>query len=488
MGRSVKGMSNNQLQFTPDYTPEQLKAMDVYKEVYGPKEAPRLASLSQWPDSWYNEADPHGWLQWYNRYSKGRRIDDDERQIKRWNAFKARHGGNMFQEDPTPRRAYALRNWAVDPLKLVKDPEKRVKLQKAMEEYRAKKYKQAADMEWARQSGGIPEMGGAFDFVKDKVVPGVQQAAYNFGGKAYDAVSNFLKPKQPPAPGATANAFKPNWAKPQGPKIGIGIPTKTFTGLSSKISNALELYKKSVERPGLWENIRAKRARGEKAAKPGEEGYPDKKQWKRLTSKKAELLKGAMTLGATKALLKTLKSQGINIYRNIDDLVKAHVDITDKAVNPTKNSLVSATPTASKEDISLFKNFLLSNGPGYMPAINAIYSPKGNFNFINGSISPRQSLFHEGGHAMHFLEDPKLLPLMAKRLMAGKGLTKNTIAAERIANNNAINFMREQKVPVKHIDTYAKNSAIGYNSYLQHYKNLNPTSNSIPKNPFSVEY
>jgi hypothetical protein len=89
---------------------------------------------------------------------------------------------------------------------------------------------------------------------------------------------------------------------------------------------------------------------------------------------------------------------------------------------------------------------------------------------------------------MHFLEDPKLLPLMAKRLMAGKGLTKNTIAAERIANNNAINFMREQKVPVKHIDTYAKNSAIGYNSYLQHYKNLNPTSNSIPKNPFSVEY
>jgi hypothetical protein len=382
---------NKQATFSPDYTPEQLKEMGVYGEVYGSKTAPRLASLPEWPQHWYNEADPHGWLQWYNRYSKGRRIDDDERQIKRWLAFKARHGGKMFQERPTPRRAYALRNWAVDPLKLVNYPQKRVELQKAMEEYRAKKYKQAADMEWARQSGGIPEIGRAFDFVKDKVVPGVQQAAYNFGGKAYDAVSNFLKPNQPAAPGAVANAFKPNWAKPQGPKIGIGIPTKTFTGLSSKISNALELYKRAVElktsvpgetpeqlasrlalgninkqqffqnakehkwnipgvpfantlvqktlpkieqnpqpyldslkklpkgrvvdvisknpdafkmvnnnnavqpkvagdKPGLWDNIRAKRARGETPAKPGDKNYPDKKQWKRLTTKKAELI------------------------------------------------------------------------------------------------------------------------------------------------------------------------------------------------------
>lgn len=45
------------------------------------------------------------------------------------------------------------------------------------------------------------------------------------------------------------------------------------------------------DRPGLWDNIRAKRARGEKPAKPGDKEYPDKKQWKRLTSKTAELLK-----------------------------------------------------------------------------------------------------------------------------------------------------------------------------------------------------
>ena len=47
-------------------------------------------------------------------------------------------------------------------------------------------------------------------------------------------------------------------------------------------SEALSLLK-SAEKPGLWANIRAKRARGEKAAKPGDADYPDKKQWNKLT-------------------------------------------------------------------------------------------------------------------------------------------------------------------------------------------------------------
>jgi hypothetical protein len=34
---------------------------------------------------------------------------------------------------------------------------------------------------------------------------------------------------------------------------------------------------------GLWDNIRKKRARGEAPAKPGDEDYPDKKQWNKLT-------------------------------------------------------------------------------------------------------------------------------------------------------------------------------------------------------------
>ena len=41
--------------------------------------------------------------------------------------------------------------------------------------------------------------------------------------------------------------------------------------------------KQASEKPGLWANIRAKRARGEKTAKPGDEDYPDKEQWNKLS-------------------------------------------------------------------------------------------------------------------------------------------------------------------------------------------------------------
>jgi hypothetical protein len=35
-------------------------------------------------------------------------------------------------------------------------------------------------------------------------------------------------------------------------------------------------------RRGLWDNIHAKRERGEAPAKRGDKGYPDPKQWKKV--------------------------------------------------------------------------------------------------------------------------------------------------------------------------------------------------------------
>lgn len=39
---------------------------------------------------------------------------------------------------------------------------------------------------------------------------------------------------------------------------------------------------------GLWDNIRKKRERGEPPAKPGDEDYPDPKQWKKLTRESSD--------------------------------------------------------------------------------------------------------------------------------------------------------------------------------------------------------
>jgi hypothetical protein len=42
------------------------------------------------------------------------------------------------------------------------------------------------------------------------------------------------------------------------------------------------------KKKGLWANIHAKRERGESPSKPGEEDYPDKKQWNKLTKEELE--------------------------------------------------------------------------------------------------------------------------------------------------------------------------------------------------------
>jgi hypothetical protein len=47
------------------------------------------------------------------------------------------------------------------------------------------------------------------------------------------------------------------------------------------------LIKESGKKKGLWDNIHAKRKRGEKPAKPGDEDYPDSKSWNKTTKESA---------------------------------------------------------------------------------------------------------------------------------------------------------------------------------------------------------
>ena len=78
-------------------------------------------SLAEWRrKGWIYTKDPRGWFQWYCRYFMGRRIsDEDQRQIKRWKAFK-RHAGAVkkfcepYDYQCRKKQRQALLHWAYD--------------------------------------------------------------------------------------------------------------------------------------------------------------------------------------------------------------------------------------------------------------------------------------------------------------------------------------------------------------------------------------
>lgn len=77
-------------------------------------------SLSYWrKKGWIHPDDPRGWFQWYCRYYRGRRFEDDDRQIKRWRAMR-RHVAQIRKNcypgdlDCRRRQRQALLHWAYD--------------------------------------------------------------------------------------------------------------------------------------------------------------------------------------------------------------------------------------------------------------------------------------------------------------------------------------------------------------------------------------
>lgn len=134
-------------QFNPDLTPKQMLELGVFGGKYMTdckKEFPRnwfenaklsprkkdpklnyfgvdaSDSLKVWQKKgWIMEQDPRGWFQWYCRYFMGRRIIDDERQMKRWKQM-VRHIVQIKKNckpgdlDCRKKQRQALLHWAYD--------------------------------------------------------------------------------------------------------------------------------------------------------------------------------------------------------------------------------------------------------------------------------------------------------------------------------------------------------------------------------------
>lgn len=134
--------------FRPDLTPKQMLTLGVFGGKYMTdcmKEFPKdwfnkaklcherhdpelnyfkvnaSKPLSYWKEKgWIFKDDPRGWFQWYCRYYMGRRLPhEDQRQIKRWKAFK-RHIAQLKKHCSgkgylcRPKQRQALLHWAYD--------------------------------------------------------------------------------------------------------------------------------------------------------------------------------------------------------------------------------------------------------------------------------------------------------------------------------------------------------------------------------------
>ena len=107
----------DEAKFYPQGIPGHDKSLNFYKvEASQP--------LSVWQKKgWIHRQDPRGWFQWYCRYYIGRRSIDDERQIKRWIAFK-RHlmqikiNCKPCDFDCRKKQRQALLHWAYDSRKI----------------------------------------------------------------------------------------------------------------------------------------------------------------------------------------------------------------------------------------------------------------------------------------------------------------------------------------------------------------------------------
>lgn len=198
------------------------------------------------------------------------------------------------------------------------------------------------------------------------------------------------------------------------------------------------------------------------------------------------LLKEATTFGATRKLLRQLNADGFEVIRRPADMTKKVITDLGGSTDSTdfKNLLANSRALKKMGPLVLggelkkiylpkakhLKNYVVQQNTPALGRTDKRLSKQKNY-------SPRQSLFHEAGHAEHMVEDPSL-QFSAAPLRA--------LLQERIANNNAINFMKNNNVPKSHIDSYIKDFDNSFATYLD--PKYTRSGDLVPWRPYSPSY
>ena len=92
---------------------DQLYLSETYKPRVNKFKVRSGMPYEYWVDmKWMHADDPYGWFEWYCKFYMGRRHEDDDRQIRRWQDF---CGPNGRWRNNIYKKIYETGSWGVSP-------------------------------------------------------------------------------------------------------------------------------------------------------------------------------------------------------------------------------------------------------------------------------------------------------------------------------------------------------------------------------------
>ena len=191
------------------------------------------------------------------------------------------------------------------------------------------------------------------------------------------------------------------------------------------------------------------------------------------------MLKNATTLNATKQLLRLMKQQGIGYSRN--PLLAARKILGNKAyVYNAENNLnqLRSLKKPSQVTDKIWDNYELHP----FDASTFLAKNKKPFIYMGKKItSPRAKLFHEYGHALMGLEDPRFFNTQKGGATHRPYVAKSKLLEERLASKGGEKTLIDMGVPSEHIRKYQNALESNFNNYRQMHPEARDTNPELYK-------